>query len=120
MWSAALSATFGPRHPATAEQLADLWSAFSGRKGQRLSAALLHYVADRSVDGDAWVTAMETTTLPSGFIWGPSDPVSGEHVIAEIERRMPHVQISRIPGVGHWPMLEDPGAVSTLLCEWLA
>jgi pimeloyl-ACP methyl ester carboxylesterase len=119
MWSTALAATFGPSHPATAEQLTELWNAFSANKGQRLSAALLHYVADRSVDGDAWVNAMESTTLPLGFIWGPSDPVSGEHVIAEVERRMPDIPISRLPGVGHWPMLEDPKAVSTALTRWL-
>jgi pimeloyl-ACP methyl ester carboxylesterase len=119
MWTAALAATFGPRHPATAQQLAELWSAFAMHDGQRLSAALLHYVADRSVDGDAWVKAMETTKTPIAFIWGPSDPVSGEHVIAEVERRIPAVRISRIPGVGHWPMLEDPVSVSTIVTDWL-
>jgi pimeloyl-ACP methyl ester carboxylesterase len=120
MWTDALAATFGPHHPATPEQLAELWSSFSGHEGQRLSAALLHYVADRSVDGEAWVNAMETTTVPLAFIWGPSDPVSGEHVIAEVERRMPAIPISRLTGVGHWPMLEDPEDVTTAIVEFLA
>jgi pimeloyl-ACP methyl ester carboxylesterase len=119
MWTHALAATFGPCRPATPEQLAELWSAFSRHDGQQLSAALLHYVADRSVDGDAWVRAMETTALPVAFIWGPSDPVSGEHVIAEVERRMPAIPISRLTGVGHWPMLEDPESVSTAITDFL-
>jgi pimeloyl-ACP methyl ester carboxylesterase len=113
MWSDALAATFGPRHPATPQQLAQLWSSFSSHDGQRLSATLLHYVADRAVDGDAWASAMETTTTPIAFVWGPSDPVSGEHVISEVERRMPATPITRLAGVGHWPMLEDPDGVST-------
>ena len=62
---------------------------------------------------------METTTLPLAFIWGPSDPVSGEHVLAEVERRMPAIAISRLSGVGHWPMLEDPERVSTAIIDFL-
>jgi pimeloyl-ACP methyl ester carboxylesterase len=114
-WSDAVAATFGPRHPATPEQLAEFWSAFSAGGGSRLSAALLHYVADRAVDGDAWVHAMENASVPLAFIWGPSDPVSGEHVIAEVERRMPTVRVTRLSEVGHWPMIEDPDGVVTAL-----
>ena len=36
IWTDALAATFGPSHPATSEQLAQLWKSFSGRQGQRL------------------------------------------------------------------------------------
>jgi pimeloyl-ACP methyl ester carboxylesterase len=111
MWTDAVAATFGRRHPARRGQLAEMWSEFSRADGQRLSATLLHYVADRGVDGDAWISAMESTSLPVAFIWGVDDPVSGEHVIAEVERRMPTTPISRLSGVGHWPMIEDPTGV---------
>jgi pimeloyl-ACP methyl ester carboxylesterase len=119
IWTNALAATFGPRHPATERELSEMWSAFSLREGQRLSAALLHYVADRAVDGSAWVKAMESCTAPTVFIWGPSDPVSGEHVIAEVERRIPGASIHRLDEVGHWPMMEDPAGVSSILTDFL-
>jgi pimeloyl-ACP methyl ester carboxylesterase len=120
IWTQALAATFGPRHPVTAQQARDLWSAFSDQDGQRLAAALLHYVPDRAVDGTAWVTAMENAAVPIAFIWGPSDPVSGEHMIAEVERRMPAAPVARLTGVGHWPMIEDPDAVSSTLISQLS
>jgi len=120
IWTVALAETFGPRHPLTPQQAEDLWRAFSGQDGQRLAAALLHYIADRAVDGNAWINAMETNTAPTAFIWGPSDPVSGEHMIAEVERRMPGVPIARLAGVGHWPMIEDPAAVSSTLIYHLS
>lgn len=63
---------------------------------------------------------METTTVPIAFIWGPSDPVSGEHVIAEVERRMPGAPVAQLAGVGHWPMIEDPDAVSSVLIDHLS
>jgi pimeloyl-ACP methyl ester carboxylesterase len=97
-----------------------MWRAFSVHDGQRLFAALLHYVADRAVDGEAWVRAMETATVPIAFIWGPNDPVSGEHVIAEVERRMPNAPVTRLDGVGHWPIIEDPDAVSSSVIDYLS
>ena len=96
-----------------------MWKAFSAHDGPRLAAALLHYVADRAVDGDAWVGAMETTTLPIAFIWGPNDPVGGEHVIAEVERRLPEAPVTRLDGVGHWPVIEDPDAVASTIIDHL-
>lgn len=119
MWTDALAKTFGPRHPATPQQLRDLWGAFSHNDGQRLAAALLHYVADRAVDGQAWVNAMEACTAPTSFVWGPNDPVSGEHVITEVERHMPDARIVRLPGIGHWSMIEHPEAVTSALLDHL-
>jgi pimeloyl-ACP methyl ester carboxylesterase len=120
VWIDALAATFGPRHPVNPEQAADMWTAFSVHDGQRLVGTLLHYVADRAINGDAWVGAMETATVPIAFIWGPSDPVSGEHVIAEVERRLPDAPVTRLFGVGHWPILEDPDAVSSTIIDHLS
>lgn len=119
LWTQAIAATFGPAHPLTDEQAHDLWVAFSDQDGSRLAAALLHYIADRRTDGEAWVSAMETAAVPMAFIWGPDDPVSGEHMVAAVEQQMPDASITRLPGVGHWPMLEDPEAVSAAVLAYL-
>jgi pimeloyl-ACP methyl ester carboxylesterase len=119
MWTDAVAATFGPRHPATPDELDALWTAFSSAGGQRLTATLLHYVADRAVDGSAWVDAMESTTVPLAFIWGLSDPVSGAHVLAEVDRRIPGAPIVRLEGIGHWPMIESPEACASAMLEQL-
>jgi pimeloyl-ACP methyl ester carboxylesterase len=119
MWSEAIASTFGPKHPATPEQLSELWTAFSSESGQLLSAALLHYVADRAVDGDVWVNAMETANVPTAFIWGPSDPVSGEHMIAEVERNNSDAPVTRLSGIGHWPIIEDADAVAVVIIDEL-
>ena len=120
IWTAALAGTFGERHPLTPGQAGDLWRAFSRDGGQLLAAALLHYIADRAVDGEAWIDAMEHAAVPIAFIWGPSDPVSGAHMIDEVERRMPDAAITRLDGIGHWPPLEDPDGVVAALAALLA
>jgi pimeloyl-ACP methyl ester carboxylesterase len=119
IWTQALAATFGSKHPLTTEEADDLWAAFSHDDGSRLAAALLHYIADRKTNGEAWIAAMESMSVPTSFIWGPEDPVSGEHMIAEAERRMTTTPITRLAGVGHWPMLEDPAGVAAALSRYV-
>lgn len=113
-----LRATFGQRAPATQDQLEHIWQALSRDDGQRLAADLLHYVADRAEHGQRWVDAMEATQLPLSFVWGQQDPVSGAHVLAQVQRRMPRAAVRALPDVGHWPPLEAPAdmadAVRTL------
>jgi pimeloyl-ACP methyl ester carboxylesterase len=62
---------------------------------------------------------METANVPTAFIWGPDDPVSGEHIIAEVERNIPDAPVTRLAGVGHWPMVEDADAVAAAINDQL-
>jgi pimeloyl-ACP methyl ester carboxylesterase len=107
--------TFGSARPATDDQLGDMWYTMAHDGGQRLAAALLHYIDDRAAYADRWVKAMEYTAIPATFVWGPDDPVSGSHMLAEIRRRMPHAHVDELKGVGHWPMLEDPQGVTAAI-----
>ncbi len=115
-----VAATFGTTHPLTAEQGDAMWTALSRDDGHRLLAALLHYIRDRAEHGDRWIEAMETTTIPTAFVWGLQDPVSGRHMRDEIVRRMPDADVTDLPDVGHWPLLEDPPAVERAVRALLA
>jgi len=108
-------ATFGSGHPVPDEVVDDMGSTVAHDGGQRLAAGLLHYIDDRAVHGDRWIAAMEHTGVPSAFIWGPEDPVSGAHVLAEVRSRMPGAPVFELEGVGHWPMLEDPDSVTAAI-----
>ena len=67
---------------------------------------------DRVVHAGRWTGAMESTGVPLTFVWGLDDPVSGAHMLAEIERRVPGATLVPLDGVGHWPMLEAPDRVT--------
>lgn len=56
---------------------------------------------------------------PACVIWGADDaylPVA----FAERQREaFPHAQVHVLQGLGHWPFVDDPAAVSRLLCDFL-
>ena len=115
LFASSLRPTFGRRGPVADDVVADMWFTVAHDGGQKLAAGLLHYIDDRAVHGDRWIRAMERSTVPTAFIWGPADPVSGAHVLTEIRERMPQAAVFELDGVGHWPMLEDPDAVTSAL-----
>ncbi len=117
MFSAGVAVTFGV--PARRKQLSALWQAMARNDGHLLAADLLHYVADRREHATRWTTAMESTDVPLLFIWGPEDPVSGTHMIERVAERIPDAGVELLPGVGHWPLLEDPEGVVRILRRWL-
>ena len=114
LFAASVAATFGTASARWPErqtgQLQDMWRALARDDGQLLLARLLHYMDDRAVHGARWVEAMEAGRIPTTFVWGPEDPVSGAHMLTEIRRRQPAATVVELEGVGHWPMLEAPEA----------
>ncbi|CAM2836219.1 hypothetical protein H7J50_27135 [Mycobacterium intermedium] len=45
-------------------------------------------------------------------MWGLDDPVSGRHVLQEAVTLLPRAEVTELPGVGHFPPSEAPGAVA--------
>ena len=62
-----------------------------------------------------WVGALIDADLPKRFIWGPEDPVSGAHVVHELQARLPGARVEVLAGVGHAPHMEVPERVAPLL-----
>ncbi|MGP3684256.1 alpha/beta fold hydrolase [Streptomyces sp. IBSNAI002] len=109
--------------PVHDEDVHDLWAAASRDGGHRLAPRLLRYIDERRVHAVRWTAALEGYSGPALFVWGPADPVSGGHVLPRIRERMPQARIVELAGprpVGHYPQLEDPGAVAAALTGFLA
>jgi pimeloyl-ACP methyl ester carboxylesterase len=112
LFAGAIEVTWGRRVPYDPALVADMWASMAESGGSAQMHALLHYVADRIENADRWRTALESTDLPLGFVWGDLDPVSGAHVMERVEPRFPHADITRLADVGHWPLLEAPDVVA--------
>ena len=104
------------RPPSDAE-LREHWRAFSRDNGHRNAHALLGYIAERRRQEERWVGALLESDLPTRFIWGPKDPVSGAHVIPAIEEGIPGARITVLEDLGHAPHMEDPERVAGLLAD---
>ena len=99
--------------PFDEDAVATIWASMEESGGAHQMHTLLHYIADRLEHADRWKAALEGNDLPTVFVWGDADPVSGAHMIARVEERsVPSASIERLSDVGHWPPLEAPDEVA--------
>ncbi|MGW2938034.1 alpha/beta fold hydrolase [Streptomyces sp. NPDC001156] len=114
LMATALSPTFAEHYDPSADT-AEMWKSMSHGDGHLNSHRLIHYITDRTAHRDRWVEAMETSDLPKTFIWGLRDPVAGAHIAERIAERMPNATLHALADVGHWPPLEAPQRVASLI-----
>jgi len=104
--------TWGERRAMDDAEIHEMWCSMDEGGGVAQMHDLLGYLADRRQHEARWRTALETCDLPTAFVWGDLDPVSGAHMIARVEDRIPSARIVRLADVGHWPPLEAPDVVA--------
>ncbi|HEY9372757.1 alpha/beta hydrolase [Streptomyces sp.] len=114
LMAAALAPTFAEGYDPSADT-AEMWKGMSRADGHLNSHRLIRYIDDRTTHRDRWVDAMERSDLPKTFIWGLLDPVSGAHIAERIAERMPNATLHALADVGHWPPLEAPQRVASLI-----
>ncbi len=98
-------------------ELHEHWVALTNRGGRELAHALLAYIDERRSYALRWEGAIARCDVPLRFVWGPLDPVSGAHMLAELRLRRPDATVAELAGVGHYPQIEDPEAVAAQLRE---
>lgn len=110
---------FSDGHQPDDAELHQLWLGITRRDGHRIPHLLIRYIDERRENADAWAAALERTDKPLQFVWGEADPISGDHMLAEVRRRLPRARIVSRADLGHYPQLEDPRWVATALTEFL-
>jgi pimeloyl-ACP methyl ester carboxylesterase len=107
-----IEGTWGERIPFDTAAVRAIWQSMDEQGGGQLMHELLHYIADRREHAERWSGALEAADLPLAFVWGDLDPVSGAHMIARVQDRLPDADVRRLADVGHWPLLEAPDEVA--------
>jgi pimeloyl-ACP methyl ester carboxylesterase len=108
--------------PVSDHTLGEMWLDFSRSRGTRVAPALLGYMTERREHAVRWSLAVESYSGPQTFIWGPADPISGSHVLLRIRDKAPLANIIVLdnpPPVGHFPQVEAPKLVGSLLFNHL-
>jgi len=108
--TAGLAPTFAESYDASLDS-AEIWRANSREGGQRIAHLLIRYIADREAHAERWVQALHDTDVPTAFVWGMLDPVSGAHMAQRIRQKLPHAPFLALEDVSHWPALEAPERV---------
>lgn len=67
-----------------------------------------------------WPANDAPLTIPSLLVWGEADSTFVDRVPTDFAFANPGAEVRRLPGVGHWPMLEAPDTVTTAIAALAA
>ncbi len=101
---------FSREHPLNSEEGDDQWALLRHNGGHRLLERLIFYNRERvtSPTAERWRDALRDWPGQLQLVWAGLDPICTEAVLQAVVSLRPHVPISRLPGLGHYPHIEDP------------
>ncbi len=113
---------FSDAHPLTAEEAADQWSLLARADGHRLLQRLIFYNRERVTPptSERWRRALRDWPGRLELAWAELDPICTEAVLQAVIRLRPQVAVTRLPGLGHYPQIEDPKAVYPVIARHAA
>ncbi|MFQ5601766.1 MAG: alpha/beta fold hydrolase [bacterium] len=111
---------FSRAHPISEVEIEQYWHAIKHQNGHKINHRLIRYLNERKKYQHRWEDVLENTPVPTHFIWGLEDPVSGRDILNQIIQRMPHADALTLPDVGHYPQLEVPHVVANAILKKLA
>jgi pimeloyl-ACP methyl ester carboxylesterase len=108
---------FSAEHPLSDEEAADQWSLLAYNGGHRLLSRLIHYNRERVTPEIAarWHGALRDWPGRLELGWAALDPICTEAVLQAVLELRPNAELTRVPGLGHYPQIEDPDATYSLI-----
>jgi pimeloyl-ACP methyl ester carboxylesterase len=108
---------FSRSHPLSAEEAADQWSLLAYEHGQRVLNRTIYYLQERERLTDRWHGAVRDWPGHLSLAWALQDPVATPAVLTGLRELRPGVPVRELPGLGHYPQIEDPPAIAGAI-EW--
>lgn len=103
---------FGKPDAIGGRELELAWWLMQHEEGWRRMPAISGYIDERFRFRARWGDALERMKgagIPAHVLWGDRDPICVPELAKEIAR-LSGGKLEWLPGLGHYPMLEDPGA----------
>jgi pimeloyl-ACP methyl ester carboxylesterase len=99
---------FTAAHPLTADEASAQWALLSHNDGHRIGHLLISYLDERERFAERWHGAVRDWPNPLGFLWALEDPVATTNVLDGLRQLRPSAPVIELPGLGHYPQVEDP------------
>ena len=107
---------FSREHPLSDEEAADQWSLLAHNGGHRLLDRLIFYNHERvGAPGRRWHEALRDWPGRLELAWAELDPICTEAVLQAVLELRPHAPVTRLPGLGHYPQIEDPSTTMAVI-----
>jgi pimeloyl-ACP methyl ester carboxylesterase len=110
-----LGSVFSPTHPISGDEAADQWSLVTHLGGHRRGHEQIAYQDERVRYADRWHGAIRNWGGELSLLWGMRDPVAGVEVLRGLQDLRPSVPVTELPELGHYPQIEDPAAVASVI-----
>lgn len=110
MFTRGFTQLFSAAHPLSAEEAAAQWALLSHNGGHRIIHLLSAYLDERVRYAARWHGAVRDWPKPLGFVWALEDPVATTSVLDGLRELRPGAAVIELPGLGHYPQVEDPDA----------
>lgn len=120
MFTRGFGRLFSAEHPLSEVEAAAQWALLCHNDGHRIAHLLSAYLDERVRYADRWHGAVRDWPKPLGFVWGLEDPVATTNVLDGLRQLRPGGAVVELPGLGHYPQVEDPDAFTAAVLELLA
>lgn len=110
---------FSAQHPLSADEADAQWELLCHNNGNRIAHLLSAYLDERVVYAQRWHGAVRDWPKPLGFVWGLADPVATTNVLDGLRELRPAADVVELPGLGHYPQIEDPAAYTDAVLSLL-
>jgi pimeloyl-ACP methyl ester carboxylesterase len=111
LFKPALASTFAEPTRPSDEELDAQWRLLERGGGARILPRLIRYIEERQVHEGRWTAAIEKHPAPLALVWGDADPIAVYAMAERLVEANPDARHVRLEGVGHYPMIEAPGAL---------
>ncbi len=102
-----LGSVFSAAHPLSDEEAEDQWSLVCHNGGRTLGHRLISYMDQREEHAERWHGAIREWPGDLSLAWGLRDPVANVDVLAALRELRPGVPVTELPGLAHYPQIED-------------
>lgn len=110
---------FSAAHPLSEEEASDQWALLAYNEGHRLMHRTIHYMDERERLTDRWHGAFRDWRGALELAWALQDPVATPRVLEGLCQLRPGVRVRELPELGHYPQIEEPGAIAAAVAQAL-
>ncbi|MCC7538635.1 MAG: alpha/beta hydrolase [Deltaproteobacteria bacterium] len=101
--------------PLSDADLDAMWAQLAYADGVSRLPSSIGYVEERYRFWHRWIPPLTRLDVPTMVLWGIDDPVAVVAIAEKLASEIPHARLVRLEGIGHYPTLEAPDRVASLV-----
>ncbi len=106
--------------PPSESDLDGMWDLVAREDGAVNFPKIIEYTRERSRFRRRWIGALERLDLPALVAWGRRDPIAVAAIAEALAREIPGAELVWWDDLGHYPQVEAPERVASVLREFVA